>query len=70
MVIRDDPSTRKASHLLDASIAISALSLGTLSPKKTTFIIIHNENFKDTFIKISRLIYLNKHLYSSALEDK
>ena len=34
-------------HLLDASIAISALSLGTVSPKKTTFIIINNENIKD-----------------------
>lgn len=33
----DEPSTRKASHPLAASIAASALSLGTLSPKKTTF---------------------------------
>lgn len=32
-----EPSTRKASHPLAASIAASALSLGTLSPKKTTF---------------------------------
>lgn len=50
MVISDDPRTRKASHLLDASIAISARSLGTLSPKKTTFIIIQNEKIKDTSV--------------------
>jgi len=37
IVIRDEPSTRKASHPFAASIAVSALSLGTLSPKKTTF---------------------------------
>ena len=37
MVITDEPRTRKASQLLAASIAILALSLGTLSPKKTTF---------------------------------
>lgn len=56
MVITDEPSTRKASQLLDASIAISALSLGTLSPKKTTFIIIDNENI----VSNSHLIYLSK----------
>lgn len=37
MVMTDEPSTRKASHPLAASIAESALSLGTLSPKKTTY---------------------------------
>lgn len=37
MVIKEDPKTRKASHPLAASIALSARSFGTLSPKKTTF---------------------------------
>lgn len=37
MVIKEDPKTRKASHSLAASIALSARSFGTLSPKKTTF---------------------------------
>lgn len=37
MVIKDDPSTRKASHSFATSIALPALSFGTLSPKKTTF---------------------------------
>jgi len=61
MVITDDPSTRKASQLLDASIAISALSLGTLSPKKTTFIIIDNQNKHwEHIVNSSRLIYSNK----------
>lgn len=36
MVIKDEPRTRKASHSFTAAIALSALSLGTLSPKKTT----------------------------------
>lgn len=36
MVIIDEPSTRKASHPFAASMAASALALGTLSPKKTT----------------------------------
>lgn len=36
MVIKDEPSTRKASHPFAASMAASALDLGTLSPKKTT----------------------------------
>lgn len=35
-VITDDPSTRKASHSFAAWITFAALSLGTLSPKKTT----------------------------------
>lgn len=56
MVITDEPRTRKASQLLDASIAISALSFGTLSPKKTTFTIIDNENV----VSNSHLIYLSK----------
>nr|GMD49594.1 hypothetical protein Iba_chr11aCG4570 [Ipomoea batatas] len=37
MVIIEEPSATKASHSLAASIAESALPLGTLSPKKTTF---------------------------------
>lgn len=36
MVIKEEPSTRKASHPFAASMAASALALGTLSPKKTT----------------------------------
>lgn len=56
MVITDEPRTRKASQLLDASIAISALSFGTLSPKKTTFTIIDNENVVSNL----HLIYLSK----------
>lgn len=37
IVISDEPSTSKASHPFAASIALLALSFGTLSPKKTTF---------------------------------
>lgn len=37
MVMSEDPKTSKESHSFAASIALSALSLGTLSPKNTTY---------------------------------
>jgi hypothetical protein len=37
MVMRDEASTKKASHSLAPFMTLSALSFGTLSPKKTTF---------------------------------
>jgi hypothetical protein len=58
MVIIDDPNTRNASHPFAASIALSALSLGTLSPKKITFKV----TMYDNGIKTTTLIDFPKYL--------
>lgn len=62
MVIRDDPNTRNASHPFAVSIALSALSLGTLSPKKTTFKVNMQDKIIETTASIDFPVYFKHYV--------